>query len=463
MASNTLDLNLALPSSSFPVTNRHRLIYVLLEISGGEGVDSLPSNLSFLLDTSDSMRIRLVTDAQFTQLARNGLAKEVMTDGVPAYQIQSVSNEMFSQFPRRIDYVSQALRVAAGYLRPVDCFNVVAYASRSQVLISPSPGKDRQQLFQTALELEYLQLGDETHLAEGIALALRELQKIVEGHYAPRLILLTDGYTRNVKECFELARQAKKSGIKLTTMGLGIEFNEELLISLADLTGGSAYFIDAPQKLTPAFTKELGAALHIGYRNAEVKLQLDPGVELRRVHRVLPELSDFDHGPDLDGSYSLWLGDYDPGAPQSLLLELVIPPLNEGSHHIAQLLLGWDDPKGGLLRQSKRDHLKVLLSDHATALFNERVLNIIEKVGAYRMGTKALEVAQNAARSTDPGQKNLATLRLRQAATQLLNMGEETLADSMLNQAENLEKSGSIDPEGTKRLRYETRRMTQRL
>lgn len=458
-----LDLNLCLAASTYPVSAYPRLIYALVEISGGEGADSLPSNLSFLLDTSDSMRIRLVTEEQFTELAKNGLAQEVMTDGVPAYQIKSVSNEMIKQFPRRIDYVSQALVLAGEFLRPVDSFSVVAYASRSQLLVPPTLGKDRQKLQQIAHELEYLKLGDETHLAEGLALALRELRREAGNHFAPRLIVLTDGYTRNVKECFELAREARKSGTKITTMGIGVDFNEELLISLADLTGGNAYYVETPERIPEAFRQELGSALSISYRNVEVKVLLAQGVGLRRVHRVLPELSDFDQGPGQGNSYSLLLGDYDPSVPQSLLLELVIPPLDAGDHPVAQMLLNWDDPKGGRVRQSKRSQLGIRLSSQATAFFDERVMNIIEKVGAYRLGTKALEAAQNAARSADQAERSSATLRLRQAATQLLDMGEDSLADSMLQQAEHLEQNGQIDPEGTKQLRYATRRMTQRL
>lgn len=463
MPKTNLNLTLSLAASTFPVTGYQRLVYALVEITGGEGADSLPSNLSFLLDTSDSMRIRLVTDEQFVELAKNGLAQEVMTDGVPAYQIKSVSNDIISQFPRRIDYVSQALILAGEFMRPVDTFSVVAYASRSQVLIPPTLGKEKQRLQQAARELEYLKLGDETHLAEGMALALRELQQAEGTQFAPRLIVLSDGYTRNVKDCFELARQARKSGIKLTTMGIGIDFNEELLISLADITGGNAYYIETPDRIIEGFRKELGAALRISYRNLEVKVLLAQGVELRRVHRVLPELSDFDKGPGQENSYSLWLGDYDPSAPQTLLLELVIPPLAAGSHPVAQMMLVWDDPKGGKLRETRRSQLNVALSNHATAFIDERVLNIVEKVGAYRLGTKALEAAQNAALSADQNERSSATLRLRQAATQLLNMGEESLADSMLQQAEHFQQSGQIDPEGTKQLRYATRRMTQRL
>ena len=53
--------------------------------------------------------------------------------------------------------------------------------------------------------------------------------------------------------------------------------------------------------------------------------------------------------------------------------------------------------------------------------------------------------------------------RLRQAATRLLDMGENALADAMLRQADTLERSGSMDPDAAKKLRYETRRLTQHI
>ena len=482
----TLDCTLA--SSIVPVTGQPRLVYLLIDVSGGEGANTLPSNLGFILDTSDSMRIRLVTDEQFMQLARNGQAQEVMTDGVPAYQIKSISGDLIAQFPRRIDYVSDALKVASEYLRPVDQFSVVAFAERAQCMIPSVSGKEKVRLHQAARELEYMRLGDETRMAQGIAMAFDEVQRQCGGACASRLILLTDGHTRNVKECYDWAQTARKAGIKLTTMGIGVEFNEELLIPLADITGGNAYYIETPDQIPEAFRQELGAALNISYRNVEVKLLLPAGVKLRRMHRVLPDISTaidytaFDPGsvsdprsasdPRSDGApgaaYSLLLGDYDPMAPQALLLELVIPPWPAGDYRLAQVLLAWDDPKlapagAYAMRPNHRREVQVRMSSTVTAPLEGRVMNIIEKVGAFKMGAQALEAAEKASKNPDPNDKAAATLRLRQAATRLLDMGEGTLADTMFRQADTLERNGSMDAEATKRLRYETRRMTQRL
>lgn len=487
-----LKLDCTLASAIVPVTGQPRLVYLLIDVSGGEGAQTLPSNLGLILDTSDSMRIRLVTDEQFMQLARNGQAQEVLTDGVPAYQIKSVSSDILAKFPRRIDYVSDALKIAGEYLRPVDQFSVVAFAERAHCMIPSISGREKVRLQQAARELEYMRLGDETKMAEGIALAFSEVQRQCGKACASRLILLTDGHTRNVQQCYDWAQKARKAGVKLTTMGIGIEFNEELLIPLADITGGNAYYIETPEQIPDAFRQELGAALNITYQNVEIKLQLPSGVSLRRIHRVLPDIStDIDYtsfettspAPSLPtkskainshAAYSILLGDYDPTAPQALLVELILPPWQAGDYRLAQVLLAWDDPKSGppesaflspdrTLRSNQRQDVQVRLSSMATAPLEGRVMNIIEKVGAFKMGTQALEAAEKASRSSSPADKTAATMRLRQAATRLLDMGEPTLADTMYRQAETLERNGSMDPDATKRLRYETRRMTQRL
>ncbi len=53
--------------------------------------------------------------------------------------------------------------------------------------------------------------------------------------------------------------------------------------------------------------------------------------------------------------------------------------------------------------------------------------------------------------------------KLRAAATRLLELGEQKLAQAALQEADNLEREGTMSPAGTKKLRYETRKLTQKL
>ena len=532
----SLILRCSLSTNTIPAGSEPRLVYLLLEVEAEAEAAPIQedhsANLAFVIDVSESMRVRLVTHQEFAELARNGLAQEVLTDGIPTYQISQASGDWVARLPRRIDSVIQALQMAGEYLRPDDWFSLVAFAGQAQCLIPLTQGRERERLQRAVYELETLNLGDGTEMASGMALAMGQLQEYtdkserqgtaVQQHStAARMILLTDGHTRNVGECYAWARKANLAGIKIATMGIGVEFNEDLLIPLADLTGGSAYFIETPAQLPEVFRQELGSALHVRYGDVEIKLRLTEGVELRRVYRVLPEMGLFDSGPNMDSSYSLSIGDFNPDAPVGLLVELVVQPAQPGAYRIAQSMLAWDNPPSSTLsplaaldrrgdrtdggrdktphkelrveeaslRQNIRQDIVLervlvtqdqspanqedptrneILSQTKSYLAHQRVLQFVDKAGAFRMGTLALEVAQAASQATgtQPGEvlaRQTATVRLRQAGTRLLDMGETALAGAMFQQAEMLEQEGNLDPEAMKKLRYATRRLTRNL
>lgn len=456
-----LNLVCTLSSDVVPSQGAPRLIYLLAEISGGDGAETLPGNLAFVIDASESMRIRLVNDQQFADLASSGQVQEILTDGVPAYKVAADSGEWMVNLPRRIDYVIRALKAAGEWIQPADYFSLTAFAGWAHTLIPSTPGTERQRLRQVAQELDYLRLGDETHMADGLALGFAELQRRGNANHTARLILLTDGHTLKVKECYEWAARAREQGYRLTTMGIGVEFNEDLLIPLADMTGGSAYYIETPDRIPEVFHRELGAVRRISYRNVELKLRLATGAALRKVYRVRPDLSELEYTPDAAEGLSLAFGDYDPGAPISLLLEIVLPAWSEGSYRLAQAMLVWEDPGEPAARHNLRREILIDANRVSTARVNERVMNVVERVGAYRMGTQALQAAQAAAHSADAAHHGQATVRLRQAATRLLDLGESGLANTMLQQAQALEYNGRLDPDATKKFRYETRRLAQ--
>ena len=129
-------------------------MYLLVEIAGGEGAETLPGNLAFVIDASELMRIRLVSDEKFAQLVKNGQVQEVITDGVPAYLIKAIPSELLANLPRRIDYVAEALNVASEYLRPADFFSLVAFAGWAHCMIASVSGAERQRLQLAAHELE---------------------------------------------------------------------------------------------------------------------------------------------------------------------------------------------------------------------------------------------------------------------------------------------------------------------
>jgi Ca-activated chloride channel homolog len=452
----SLTLSSALSSHQVSASTQPQLVYLLVEIGGGEGAHSLPVNLGLVIDTSDSMKIRLVTEEQFAQMAGNGSAKEVLTDGIPSWQIEAVPDELVRQFPRKIDYVQDALSAVSEFLRPTDRFSLAAFASWAEMLIPSSPGTARLRLTKAAQDLEGLQLGDETHIAEGLSLAFTDVYGMNSSRCADRIILLTDGHTRDIRECYAWARRAREVGLAITTMGVGAEFNEDLLIPLAEMTGGNAYYIETPEQIPAVFRRELDAALGVRFRNLKLHVRLSRRVGLRGAYRVLPELGGVERDISADNLHTFYLGGFGPATPPVLLLELVVPPLDPGNYRLARMGLSWNDPEGNTTRNDEEQAVIIQLTTSSTPAINERVMNIVEKVAAYKLGIDALEVVENDDRAS-------AIARLRQAATQLAKVGEKELAVSMSVQADYLEQQGGLDPNAAKQLRYNTRRITQRL
>lgn len=458
-----LALTCTLNTSIFPADGPMRLVYLLVEVGIKDGiglVGPVPINLGLVVDVSESMHFRLANDSQLAELAQLGLIQEVIADGVPAWETQDIPPEVMARFPRKIDRLQDALRVVVEQLRPTDSFSLVAFAGQAVTLAPYTMGAEKAHLLPAIEKLDELRLGDDTYLGRGMALGLDEIRRGLTLTQVSRLLILTDGFTVDETECRHQAEAARAAGISISTMGLGGEFNEELLIPMADQGGGNAYFIDDSSELPAAFAQELNAVQAVAYRNLELKLRLVQGAELRRAFRVKPVIGDLGQLANLGGSYSLPLGDLERDTLPALLLEIIVPARPAGAYRLAQLVLACDPvglapdrPVGEKVRQ---DVVVQYRPGPSSTPPNPRVMNLVETVSAFKLQTRALQEAER-------GDIAGATRKLQAAATRLLDMGEDELAADLQAQVQHLAQQGQLDPHATKKLRFETRKLTQKL
>lgn len=451
-----LRLTCTVHTPALPVTNSQRLVYLLTEVGGDMGTPSLPVNLALVVDVSESMHIRLATDAQFKELARNGLLQEVLVDGVPAWQSANIPEDVLVRLPRKVDRVRDALWAAVEQLRPADRFSLVAFAGQALTLIPNTAGTARRRLLDVVDELDRLRLGNDTYIGRGMALGFEELRHGAADGLADRLLVLTDGFTLDEDECRAWAARARQAHTPISTVGLGGEFNEELMIPIADQTGGEAYLVENPEDIPAAFARELQRAQAVRYRNLELKLRPSQGVEVRAAYRVRPSIAPVEAASE-NGSCSFPLGDLVVGEEPALLLELIVPPRPAGTYRLGQTLLACDDPAGGLAGlKTRADVVVEYTPDPARAmLVVPQVMHIVEALSAYKLQRRAQA-------DLEAGDVAGATRKLRAAATRLLDMGEKELAAEVEQQAAELEQHGQADPRRTKKVRYETRKLTQK-
>jgi len=365
---------------------------------------------------------------------------------VPVWQLGGpVPPEVRAASRSALDHVARALHSVVERLDAHDRFALIACAEEAVLLARSASGAQRAELARGISRLSSLNLGEQTDLAHGIDLALNELRHGRDKQRVERLLLLTDGFTQRPDACLALANVAAAEGVAISTIGLGGEFQEEVLTDLADRSGGRALFLHKPDDIPRTIAAELAAARAAAAR--AVSLRVVPAAAVvRRVTRIRPDLTTLYEGLAGETPPDLPLGDIAGGAQIVLLLELPAPPSAQSTKGVplAQLALV---SAGTSVAQTE---LHADYNDVAPP-YRPEVLDAAARAAAARLQRRAV-----AAATGNPAE---AARLLRAAAARLDDLGEHALAGAARTQALALEQGGAASPLATKELTYATRRL----
>ena len=411
-----LGLTTTLNKESIPVTRTQQLVYVLVEAMPSETVSSTRMNVNFgfVLDRSGSMR------------------------------------------GAKVERLKEAMALALGRMAPEDRCSITIFNDTAQV-IAKSESVTKQKALLS--KIRRIRANGGTQMSRGLSLGLREVFRDFDANRVNQVLLLTDGQTYgDESQCQKLAKEAGEHKIAIQALGLGDDWNEDLLDEVAKLSGGVSDQIESADEIAPLFTQTVERSQKAVIRNAEMVLRLVSGVVPRQVWQVTPMIANLGYTPIGKQDVQVSLGELDAEHGKSLLVELLLPPRQPGRYRIAQAEVRYDVPLQGLTGGSARSDIVLNFTADAQEAkrYNPEIMNTVEKVTAYKLQTRALEEARM-------GNVAGATQKLRAAATRLLDLGEPDLADAARQEADNLESSGQMSAGGTKKLRYQTRKLTQRL
>lgn len=348
----------------------------------------------------------------------------------------------------KLKNVKEAVKMVIDRLEPTDYVSVVIFDDTSQVIIPSMPCNDKPGM---KAAIDQIRDAGGTTMSRGMIQGLNELRRWNIPNAVNRMILLTDGVTYgDSDQCRQLARDAAAAGISIYPLGIGADWDEDLLDTIGQLSGGMpAEFIQNPADALNLFQQQIQSAVDVAVRNATLILRLPAGVTPKKAVKVLPIISDL--GPNVlsDRQVVIPLGDLEKDKPQSVLFELMIDPRQAGLFRIAQAELSYDVPIVGIVSESVRDDVKVTFTSdtNLASAVNPLVMNFAEKANAHRLVTRVLDEYKRTGK---------ATTKLAPNVTRVLD--EETqLALEQINQG------GQISQEQVKSIGNKTRKLTQRL
>ena len=72
-------------------------------------------------------------------------------------------------------------------------------------------------------------------------------------------------------------------GISVSTVGLGDDYNEDLMTALAEASNANYYYVKDAEKLPGIFAQELGAARSLLARSIVIRIEAPEGVRLKEI------------------------------------------------------------------------------------------------------------------------------------------------------------------------------------
>lgn len=412
-----LTLASTLNKAYVPVTSTQQLVYALIEVKPNEVISQsrMSLNFGFVLDHSGSMR------------------------------------------GAKIDRLKDAVSLALSKMAPDDLVSVTIFSDSADVIAGSGPLADKRGNLNN--KVQRIRAGGGTQMSRGLSLGLREVYRQFAAERVNQVLLLTDGQTYGDEaQCLKLAKEAGEHSIPIQALGLGDDWNEKLLDEMGRLSGGDSDLVESPDEIVPLFSQTVERSQKSVVRNAQMILRLVGGVVPRQVWQVTPHISNLGYTPIGEHDVQVPLGDLDAEQGKALLVELLLPPRQPGRYRIAQAEVMYDLPLQNVTGARTRSDVIISYTTDARLAeqYNAGIMNLIEKVTAYKLQTRALAEAEM-------GNIQGATQKLRAAATRLLELGETDLADAANQEAANLEQSGQMSSSGTKKLRYQTRKLTQKL
>ncbi len=354
----------------------------------------------------------------------------------------------------KISKLREGVKLLIDQFTPSDIVSIVLFDEFVDVLVPSQPATNPAQLKQL---VDTIEDRGGTQMSLGLQQGLSEVASSTDPTRVNRIILLTDGNTWGDEElCQSLAQQAGMQNIQITALGLGAadDWNHFLLDSIAQASQGKSDLIDSPEQIVPMFQSELSSMKATVVRDAQLLLRLVPNVVARQVWQIKPIISNLGARPISPTDVQVTLGDIENVTGKAVLVELTLPAKPAGKFRIAQAEITYDVPAANLAGEKVRGD--VILNFGAESRVNPTVANIVEKISAFKLQTRALQDAQ-------AGDVAGATQKLKQAATRLLEMGENDLAQQAMLETQNLQQQGQMSGAGTKRLQYGTRKLTQKL
>ncbi len=316
----------------------------------------------------------------------------------PQANIAFVLDKSGSMSGHKMIQAKQALEMAVSRLNSQDIVSLVVYDDTAKVLWPAATLQSPSQFLKT---VNTIYADGSTALFAGVTQGGYEVRKYLADNKVNRVVLLSDGIANvgpsEPHELAELGRAFGKQHISISTIGLGLGYNEDLMTQLAGYSDGNHYFVENADKLAKVFDSELGDVFSVVAQDIEININFKNGVKPIRILGKDDTLS----GQQVVSKFNQIYGEQ----KRHLTLEIMVPPnAKDFQLAVADVAVKYHDVVNGI-QSSHRDSVTVAFTDEAEKVEESQDSEVFANV----ISTQVNEVSKEVVRLRDQGDLEGAT------------------------------------------------------
>lgn len=243
----------------------------------------------------------------------------------------------------KLNQAKQAARQLVSQLRPEDRLTIVHYGSDVKAMEGVNATDENRDRLLAYIDGIWDDGG--TNIAAGLTTARDLLMRSKHDFKVNRIVLISDGQpTEGITDhasLIDLARQVRQDGASLSSIGVGTDFNEQLMEAFAEVGAGAyAYLQDAAQ-LEQIFQKDLNAASTQVARNVTLTIKVPQGTSLVRTLGYTPIARSASGSDEL---VTIALPDFAAGSTERVVIEFAVNGQSDGQAiDVSHLTLNYTD------------------------------------------------------------------------------------------------------------------------
>jgi Ca-activated chloride channel homolog len=182
--------------------------------------------------------------------------------------------------------IAQAREAAAAAIRRLDkndIASVVIFDDKIDILVQAQPVEDHAAFID---RIRQVTARGSTAIHGGVMEGAAQVRHNLEARRLNRVVLLSDGQAnvgpRRPEEFAKLGRELLQQGISVSTIGVGMQYNEDLMLQLARASDGNHTFVGESTDLIQVFNKEFDDVLASCAQTVSIDIELKPGVRVVR-------------------------------------------------------------------------------------------------------------------------------------------------------------------------------------